>query len=99
LRSRGRKLAGIAAYAGVIRGQRYCLFHAAIAVSGSLDRDLAAIEGYERDLGLGNSYDRAAHVSLEELAAVDSVRADWRGRPRATGSGNQRVLSTLRRLR
>jgi lipoate-protein ligase A len=94
LRCRGRKLAGTAAYAGAIDGQRYCVFHASIVVSGPLDCDLAAIESFERDLGLVGSYDRAAHVSLTELVAADAVRAVRRPLPGGIGSGCQIVVST-----
>jgi octanoyl-[GcvH]:protein N-octanoyltransferase len=68
LRSGGRKLAGTAAYSGRAGPSRYAVFHASIAVSGSLEQDLEAIGRFERGLGLAGSYDPSAHVSLSELA-------------------------------
>jgi len=77
LRSGGRKLAGTAAYAGRVGSRRYGVFHAAVAVFGSLEEDLAAIGRFERALGLAGSYDPSAHVSLSELVAA-GVAADAR---------------------
>jgi lipoate-protein ligase A len=70
LRHRGRKLAGTAAYSGVVAGARYCVFHASITVSGSIEEDLAAITRFEHGLGLQRTYDASAHASLSELVAA-----------------------------
>jgi octanoyl-[GcvH]:protein N-octanoyltransferase len=75
LRSGGRKLAGTAAYAGRAGPLRYAVFHASIAVSGSLEQDLEAIGRFERGLGLAGSYDPSAHVSLSELVAGAALDA------------------------
>lgn len=73
LRSGGRKLAGTAAYSGRAGPSRYTVFHASIAVSGSLEQDLDAIGRFERGLGLAGSYDPSAHVSVSELAAAGAA--------------------------
>jgi len=73
LRCQGRKLAGTAAYAGFANGLRYCVFHASIVVSGSLEDDLAAIERFENGLGMNVAYDRTAHVSLSEAVHVKTA--------------------------
>jgi octanoyl-[GcvH]:protein N-octanoyltransferase len=73
LRSGGRKLAGTAAYAGRVDSRRCILFHAAVAVSGSLEEDLDAIGRFERGLGLPGTYAPSAHVSLSELVAAGAA--------------------------
>jgi hypothetical protein len=77
LRVDGRKLAGTAAYSGAREGQRFCMFHASVTVTGSCIEDVRAVMQFERALGTPCTYQPGAHVSLEEYFSSKLPNRSW----------------------
>jgi octanoyl-[GcvH]:protein N-octanoyltransferase len=65
IRWNDRKLAGTSAAIRQRNGRTACIAHANIAVTGDIAEDIAAIEAFERRLGLEPVYDPGAHVTVE----------------------------------
>lgn len=64
LRVAGRKLAGLSARIITRNGMRGVLAHACLTVHADTARDVAAVQAFERDLGLPALYRAGAHCSL-----------------------------------
>lgn len=67
LRWQGRKLAGTAACITRRDGQPLRVFHAALAVDGSVREDLVAIQRFEGALGEYRDYACDAHVTVRQI--------------------------------
>lgn len=86
----GRKLAGTAGFVTRRNGTGLRIFHAALAVSGDLRDDLAAITRFETALGEQPDYTASAHVSVAEILALGVAHH----LTRSTGSAPQRAAQT-----